>query len=90
MTIRKRIDMVKEFVRHPFAWPGGYSLFLVMSDGAALCHKCTKKEFRNILDACKRNDNSGWRADSVAINYEDDDSYCCHCSEKIDPEYSPE
>jgi len=30
-----------------YAWPGGYPLFFICSDGAALCHKCAKAERRN-------------------------------------------
>ena len=40
---------IKQAIRDKYAWPGGYPLFLVTSDGAALCIDCGKKEYRNII-----------------------------------------
>lgn len=36
------IVTVKQFVRSRFAWPGGYEIYAVTSDGGALCHACTQ------------------------------------------------
>ena len=33
----KILDQVKDAIRNPFAWPGGYPVYTVMSDGALLC-----------------------------------------------------
>lgn len=72
------------------AWPGGYPLYLICSDGAALCFKCARKEVRNILEAIDRKDGSGWRVVACDINYEDCDLHCEHCSKPIESAYCTE
>jgi hypothetical protein len=32
-----------------FAWPGGYPLYLICSDGGSLCFDCARKEARYII-----------------------------------------
>ena len=73
-----------------FAWPGGYPLFLVTTDGAALCPDCVKSEIRNIVDACRRADNNGWRVLAGDINWEDPNLYCDHCNNRIESAYTEE
>lgn len=34
------IEQVKELIRVPYAFPGGYPKFLVMNDSECLCHNC--------------------------------------------------
>ncbi len=70
-----------------FAWPGGYQLYLICSDGAPLCFDCARKEARNVLDAIDRKDGSGWRVTCCEINYEDSELHCEHCSELIPAAY---
>lgn len=70
-----------------FAWPGGYQLYLICSDGAPLCFECGRKEARNILPAIHAKDGSGWRVVATDINYEDNDLHCEHCSSKIPAAY---
>lgn len=70
-----------------YAWPGGYPMYLICSDGAALCFACGRKEVRNILQAIDRKDGSGWRVLATDINYEDGQLHCEHCSERIESAY---
>lgn len=40
--------------RERYAWPGGYELALIMSDGALLCADCVRENFCNIsATACR-------------------------------------
>lgn len=71
----------------PYAWPGGYPMFLFTSDGGALCFECAKKEARNILWSIRHNMSDGWKVVGCDINYEDTFLYCDHCSEKIESAY---
>ena len=74
-----------------YAWPGGYPVFLVTTDGAALCPNCVKSEIRLIVDACRRDDNTGgWQALGADINWEDPNLYCDHCNERIESAYAEE
>jgi hypothetical protein len=70
-----------------FAWPGGYPMYLICSDGAPLCFGCGESEARNVMSAIDRKDGSGWRVLVCDINYEDDDLRCEHCGEQIESAY---
>ena len=66
-----------------FAWPGGYPLFLITKDGAALCFECARKEFRQIVWDFTNYASTGWRVCGCEINYEDADLFCDNCSKQI-------
>lgn len=70
-----------------YAWPGGYPLFFVLSDGAALCFKCAKKEWREIVTEHLNPTQSGWGVVSCEVNWEDESCHCDHCWEKIEAAY---
>ena len=78
---------LKEAIRQPYAWPGGYQLYLLMSDGEALCMKCARSEFRALLEAMRDNDNSGWRPEAVDIYWEGPPMNCAHCGREMVSEY---
>ena len=76
-----------------YAWPGGYPLYFVCSDGAALCFKCARQEARNVIDDIQ-DDRRGngrhtysWRVVGCEINYEEHDLTCDHCSKRIESAY---
>lgn len=83
----------RKAVRHgPYAWPGGYPLYFLMSDGEAMAFRAAKKERRAILEALadyqsNPRENSGWRPVALEINWEDTDLYCCHSNVKIESAY---
>lgn len=67
-----------------YTWPGGYSVYLITSDGAALCHSCARKEARNVIWSIANKVNDGWRVVGTACTANDDESVCCdHCSKEI-------
>jgi len=72
-----KIKQLKEAIRHPYAWPGGYEKSAVMDDGATLCMKCCKENFSNIVDSTKRNIRDGWQFAGVDIIWEGD----CQCEQ---------
>ena len=80
------VEGLKNFIRQPYVWPGGYPLFAVTNDGECLCKSCVKKEYKTILSATKDNDNSGWRIVGVDVNWECE-MYCAHCGEQIESAY---
>jgi hypothetical protein len=77
---------LKHFARNPYAWPGGYPCFAVMSNGDCLCHKCIKEEYRQIYQATKTGSNCGFS--NTQANWEDPNLYCAHCSERIESAYA--
>jgi hypothetical protein len=70
-----------------YAWPGGYPLYFITNDGAALSFETVRREFRIVADAIRQNDRSGWRVVGCDINYEDDDLFCDHSGDKIESAY---
>lgn len=82
------IKAVKDFAKHPYAWPGGYPCVAITSDGAALCADCVKKELGNIVTSIAQNLRDGWKVEGIDINYEDPDLYCDHCNERIESAYT--
>ena len=78
---------IKQAIRDKYAWPGGYPLFLITSDGAALCTDCGKKAYRNIASAIHNNVSDGWKVEAVDVNWEDTELYCDHCSQPIESAY---
>lgn len=71
-----------------YAWPGGYELFAVMSDGECLCHQCCAREARTIY----RNGpdrRSGWYVEAISTTADCDteEEFCAHCNRVI---YQPE
>lgn len=83
MTTRE----LKEAIRHPYAWPGGYPLYAITSDGAALHLSCCRKEYRQIAYSMRHNLRDGWKVEAVDVNYEDGECTCDHCGELIEAAY---
>ena len=78
---------VKNAARNKYAWPGGYPLLLILSDGETLCVKCAKSEFRAIASATIARRRSDWRCEGVEIHYEGPPAYCAHCNAATESAY---
>lgn len=90
MLVRSEIDriaQVKDMIRAPYAFPGGYRKVLITADGACLCSDCVKKEFKLIAQESFDNSNCGFRAFGVDVNWENSELYCDHCGNRLPPEY---
>ena len=83
---------LKQAIRHPYAWPGGYELVAVTDDGAILCMNCCRENWKLICASMRSKDNwsDGWRVVALtmeAVGAEDcrEDgneeliSYCDNC-----------
>jgi hypothetical protein len=90
MHINSISDFRKAVRNGPYAWPGGYPLYWITSDGAALAFNVAKTERRNILEAIARNANDGWRVVGLDVNWEDNELYCAHTNERIESAYGEE
>lgn len=49
------VEKVKAFIRMPYAWPGGYPLYAITSDGASLCKTCGKNHAKTLIDETRQN-----------------------------------
>lgn len=71
----------------PYAWPGGYQMYFLCDDGAALCFDCVWRELRNILPAVAAHDRSGWNVVALDVNHDSPALFCDHCNNQIKPNY---
>ncbi len=71
-----------------YAWPGGYPLYYVTSDGAALCPHCMTKERKQIVRSTVLNSRDGWQVSGQDVNWEDSELYCDHCNKRIESAYA--
>lgn len=78
---------VREFIRQPYAWPGGYPKVLIMHDGATLCAACAKTEYRQISNETRHALPGGWRAAGVDVHWEGEAVECDHCGAKTESAY---
>lgn len=84
----ERLHNIKDAIRAKYAWPGGYPLFLIMSDGEALSIDAARDNWRQICRAIIQDDwRDSWFAHAAQINYEDCDLYCAHTGKRIDCAY---
>ncbi len=78
---------VRAALRHGgFAWPGGYALFFITSDGAVLSFKAVRENLRSVLDSTLHKSRDGWRVvgiDSVE-NADGEPVICDHTGEAIE------
>ena len=86
MTTQSRsLRFADQLSRSPFAWPGGYPLVAVTSDGACLCHRCTATE-REAIGTTTGTD--GWNVVGLQVNWEDSQLFCDQCSAQIEAAYA--
>ena len=71
-----------------YAWPGGYPMYFVTSDGAAMHFECVKENLYSVIDSIRRDISDGWKVIGTDINYEDGDLTCDHCNERIESAYA--
>ena len=72
----------------PYAWPGGYPLFFITSDGAALSFDAVRQEIRQVIWSIRHGVNDGWRVVAVDVNWEDPDLTCEHTGKRIESAYA--
>lgn len=72
----------------PYAWPGGYPMYFITSDGAALCFASAEKNAGLIRESIAENSRDGWRVVAVDVNWEDPELFCDDTSTRIPSAYA--
>lgn len=62
---------------------GGYSAHYLTDDGATLCDRCVRDNFRLVADAIQTKTNNGWRVVAIGMDNEVVDMHCEHCNAPI-------
>ena len=71
----------------PYAWPGGYPCFFLLSDGEALSFEAARENAGLIRDAIITKYNSGWRVVAYDVSWEGPELRCAHTNELIPSAY---
>ncbi len=82
---KQNTELLKDIIRNPFVWPGGYARFAITTDGGVLCYECLRDEYQNILHSTKYRYNDGWEV-SGQITQEEMiyNFYCDHCNRRVE------
>jgi len=82
------LEKVKDAIRNPYAWPGGYPVYVVMADGELLCRDCARKNYKLIVQHVDDSNMFGdWRALGAEVLWEGEDNHCGHCSCELESAY---
>lgn len=89
MLINSISDFRKAYRMGPYAWPGGYPMYFITNDGAALSWNAARYNRRSILEALRDSDKrSGWHIAGAEINWEDPCLHCDDTGERIPSAYA--
>lgn len=88
MNINSISDFRRAMRHGPYAWPGGYPMFFITSDGAALSFEAARSRRRSILEAIQQSSNDGWQVIGMQINWEDPELHCDHTGKRIESAYA--
>lgn len=78
---------LRQLIRQQFAWPGGYEIFFVTSDGGVLCGACARSNYREIAaERRMKVSHGGWMI-LFADTTEDlsESCICDHCRRELCP-----
>ena len=84
---RLQLQRVKEALRHPYTWPGGYPIQMWAYDGC-ICHDCVRSNFRAIVTDTKSGV-GGWTIVGVDVLWEGTEC-CVECGKDIETAYGAE
>ena len=70
-----------------YAWPGGYPLFFLTSDGGILSFGSVKENIKSVIWSMRHKVDDGWRVIGCDVNLEDESLYCDHSGEPIESAY---
>jgi hypothetical protein len=87
MEINNSRDLKNALRSGPYAWPGGYPVYFIASDGEALSFKAVKENYKEVLRAMREQSDDGWRVIYMDVNWGEYDWYCAHSGERIESAY---
>jgi hypothetical protein len=85
----KNLETAKLAIREPYSGPGGYPIYMILSNGELLCRDCARENWRSIVDSTKHGYGDGWEVVGVDVLWEGLD-FCTHCSKQLESAYGDE
>ncbi len=93
--VRREIRM-EPVSREPlpaFAWPGGYPIVYLFTDGGIICPDCANENIVEIDSANRAgrpfNSHGGWAITGFDLHMDGDPELCDHCHKEIESAYGP-
>jgi len=83
-------DLKTQLRAGEYAWPGGYPLFFITSDAAALSFEATRANLRSVIHSMRNGIDDGWRIVGCDVNWEDASLFCDHTGKRIESAYAEE
>lgn len=94
MRINTISDLRAAVRNGPYAWPGGYQMRFICSDGESMCFDCVAHgSRREVLEALNERirDGKAWNADwdvmAFEVHWEGSAEICANCNRKIPNSY---
>ena len=82
------ISEVKNYLRDPYAWPGGYRLTAYCADGEPLCRSCILASFRDVIRAHGPDGwDRSWVIIAIGVHWEGPCETCAQCGADLPSEY---
>ncbi len=81
-------DMKVQLRAGQFAFPGGYPLYFLTSDGEALSFEAVRSQFKQVCQSIKHRYQDGWQVVACDVNWEDGDLTCAHTGKRIESAYA--
>lgn len=88
MTVQELKSFFVKGRAKAYAWPGGYPMFYVTTDGEALCPDCLTRDRESAFRSTHEKLRDGWEIAGGDVNYENPDLYCDQCSKRIESAYA--
>ena len=80
-------ETLKQFIRQPYAWPGGYPCALLMSDGEVIDSQSARANYRLIRRAMRDRFDSQWVPEEVFIHWDGEPLVCAESGRLIESAY---
>lgn len=77
---------IRRGMRARYAWPGGYPLSLIMTDGGILCWRCASAHKAMIVRDTRYRLKAGWDAVGWGVIWEGE-HWCDHCGDLVEAAY---
>jgi len=72
---------IKRLIRSKYAWPGGYEICLIASDGELLCTKCARENYAQIAWSARSGVRDSWKVVGHMLDCDlEGTSNCAHCN----------
>lgn len=74
----------------PVAWPGGYPLYFITTEGEALSFEAVRKGYREVVRSVLgyQGGDSSWHVVAIETNWEDPALFCAETSKRIESAYA--